>query len=106
MSARVVAWAAEKGYSQLPEHLDAFKRKVQANAYTYADWDSAFMEAIREDWARLRGKAQIGGAVPVSDSRPQWAINAGFTNRWEAENEGCYERNAHLFHDGKRTEAA
>ena len=26
------------------------------NAYTYADWDLAFMEAVREDWAKLRGK--------------------------------------------------
>lgn len=106
VSERVKAWAAERGLMQLPEHLDAFKRKVAANGYTYADWDAAFMEAIREDWAKLRGKTQGGAAVPPSSSRPQWAIDAGFTNRWEAENDGCHEHNAQLFSHGKRTEVA
>lgn len=54
ISERVIAWANEKGYDQLAEHLDAFKRKASARAYTYANWDDAFMEAIREDWAKLR----------------------------------------------------
>jgi hypothetical protein len=26
------------------------------NAYQYVDWDLAFMEAIREDWAKIRAK--------------------------------------------------
>lgn len=34
-----------------------------------------------------------------------WVLNAGFRNIWEAENEGCYERNAHLFRDGKKIQA-
>lgn len=50
---------------------------------------------------------QDGGAGDQADeNKPEWAINAGFSNRWEAENEGCYERNAHLFSNGKRTEVA
>jgi hypothetical protein len=56
VSERVRAWAAEKGFTRLDEHLDAFKRKAAAKAYRYADWDAAFMEAVREDWAKL-GKA-------------------------------------------------
>lgn len=58
VSERVKAWAIEKGYSRLSEHLDAFKAKAKANGYTYVDWDSAFMEAIRNDWARLRVTTQ------------------------------------------------
>lgn len=54
-SDRVKAWAASKGFGLIDEHLDAFKRKASANGYAYVDWDSAFMEAIREDWAKLRG---------------------------------------------------
>jgi len=42
-------------YAGAEEHLDAFRRKAMANAYAYADWDAALMEAIREDWAKLRG---------------------------------------------------
>lgn len=34
-----------------------------------------------------------------------WVLKAGFRNIWEAENEGCYERNAHLFSGGKKTQA-
>jgi hypothetical protein len=68
VSERVRAWAAEKGFGQLPEHLDAFKRKAAAKGYTYIDWDAAFMEAIREDWAKLRGRMK-DGAVPPAEVR-------------------------------------
>jgi hypothetical protein len=71
VSERVRAWATEKGYGQLPEHLEAFKRKAAANGYTYADWDAAFMEAIREDWAKLRGKRSDGSAPPPEAKRPE-----------------------------------
>ena len=54
ISDRVREWAAERGYNRLDEHLDAFKRKAIAKGYAYASWDDAFMEAIREDWAKLR----------------------------------------------------
>ncbi len=69
VSLRVEAWAREKGYGHLAEHLEAFKRKVAARSYAYADWDAAFMEAIREDWAKLRGRAH-DGAAPAPDQRP------------------------------------
>lgn len=62
VSERVKAWAAEKGFESLDAHLDAFRRKCAMGAYVYADWDAAFMEAVREDWAKLRGGAR--GAVP------------------------------------------
>jgi uncharacterized protein YdaU (DUF1376 family) len=54
ISARVEAWAAEKGFTNLASHLEAFRETATARAYAYADWDAAFMKAIREDWAHLR----------------------------------------------------
>ena len=68
VSPRVSAWATEKGFDRLPEHLDAFRRKATMNGYAYVDWDSAFQEAIREDWAKLRGNGRAGPApVAVPD---------------------------------------
>jgi len=54
ISERVTAWAAEKGYDRLSEHLESFRSKARKQGYAYADWDEAFMEAVREDWAKLR----------------------------------------------------
>ena len=68
VSPRVSAWATEKGFDRLPDHLDAFRRKAEMNAYRYADWDLAFMEAVREDWAKLRGNGRVGPApIAVPD---------------------------------------
>lgn len=62
----VRAWASERGFGNLEGHLDAFRRKATAKGYTYVNWDAAFMEAIREDWAKLRGRG-ANGAVPGPD---------------------------------------
>ena len=66
VSEQVKAWAKQKGYSELEQHLEAFKAKCAANDYRYADWDAAFMEAVRNDWAKLRaagtaGRSALGG---------------------------------------------
>ena len=52
----VKEWAAKNKHRHLEQHLEAFKAKALANGYTYADWDAAFKEAIRNDWARLKSK--------------------------------------------------
>lgn len=57
ISDRVKAWAAEKGHNRLDLHLESFKSKCAAHGYTYANWDDAFMEAIRTDWAKLPASA-------------------------------------------------
>lgn len=54
ISDRVRKWAAEKGHSNLEGHLESFRAKATAKGYEYVDWDSAFMEAIRENWAKLQ----------------------------------------------------
>jgi hypothetical protein len=64
ISARVRKWAKDKGYLQLEAHLEAFIAKCRAKGYFYESWDDAFMEAVREDWAKLRGRAANGSAPP------------------------------------------
>lgn len=63
ISERVMQWAAEKGHRNLQAHFDSFVGKCRAKGYTYADWDEAFMEAIRADWAGLNKR----GATSKND---------------------------------------
>lgn len=58
VSERVATWAREKGHSQLDKHLDHFRLSASAKGYTYADWDSAFMKAVSDNWAKLAAPAQ------------------------------------------------
>lgn len=64
VSDAVRKWAEGQGYREGADaHLEAFRLKATANAYRYADWDRAFMEAIRADWARLREPKRANGIV-------------------------------------------
>jgi len=78
ISERVRDWASEKRFDRLDEHLDAFRRKATAKAYSYASWDDAFMEAIREDWAKLR--SQQARASPTGET----AYQRSKRELWEA----------------------
>jgi hypothetical protein len=69
ISDRVAEWAKQHGHTRLDEHLDVFKRKCIANAYTYASWDDAFMEAVRGDWAKLNQPVRLGFANPADVAR-------------------------------------
>lgn len=54
ISPRVRSWAEANRVQNLEGHLEAFVSKARAKAYEYADWDEAFMGAVRSDWAGLR----------------------------------------------------
>jgi hypothetical protein len=54
ISDRVMNWAAEKGHSNLEMHLESFTSKCRSKGYEYVDWDEAFMEAIRKNWAGVQ----------------------------------------------------
>jgi hypothetical protein len=58
VSERVSRWALEKGFADLPAHLEHFIGCAKARDYRYADWDQAFMNAIRDDWAKLRQRGR------------------------------------------------
>ena len=51
ISANVQKWADDNKYINLQIHLDNFVLKCKAKNYQYSDWDSAFMAAIKENWA-------------------------------------------------------
>lgn len=112
VSDRVKAWAVEKGFDSLDDHLEAFMVKAQAKGYQYADWDSAFMEAIRKDWAGIRAKqgqeSSYGGANSAKSmaTTPDWVTAAGFSSVWAAESAGCTARNHHRFANGMKRETA
>lgn len=74
ISERVATWAVEKGHDRLDEHLEAFLGAVRAKGYTYVDWDDAFMNAIRKDWAELKSAKATNGHGRGPD--------------WSASNEG------------------
>jgi hypothetical protein len=48
-----------------------------------------------------RWEDEAASHTPDND-RPEWATRAGFSNRYEAENAGCAERNAASFSNGRR----
>ena len=56
ISERVRSWAAEKGYTDVPQQLEAFVSYAKRKGARYVDWDEALMTAVREDWAKCRGK--------------------------------------------------
>jgi hypothetical protein len=51
VSEAVLKWAAEQGHTHLQQHLESFVDKAKSKQYQYADWDAAFREAIRKNWA-------------------------------------------------------
>lgn len=53
ISERVIEWANREGYRNLQKHFDNFVLSAKSNGYTYSDWDSAFMRAIRDNWAKV-----------------------------------------------------
>jgi hypothetical protein len=71
ISDAVRKWALTKSYNRLEEHLEHFIGDVKAHGRTYVDWDQAFQNAIREDWAKLRtshnGRGQNGAVAKPMD---------------------------------------
>lgn len=64
----------------------------------------AWLIAACEARAKSKPRAVNGRSEQpdmLADPTPQWALDAGFRNRFEAENEGCRRSNAHLFRDGR-----
>jgi hypothetical protein len=61
-------------------------------------------EKLRAELARPTSNATGNGHDMFADPTPKWAIDAGFANRFEAENEGCLPGNAWKYRNGKRVE--
>lgn len=55
LSEQIITWGEQHGYSEafLQLHLDHFKDVAAAKGYQYVDWDAAFRNAVKGDWAKL-----------------------------------------------------
>jgi hypothetical protein len=56
ISDRVISWANREGHTNLQKHFDNFVLSAQSKDYKYSDWDSAFMKAIRDNWAGVQAE--------------------------------------------------
>lgn len=63
ISERVISWANKNRHSNLEKHFENFVGACKAKNYQYADWDEAFMGAIRKDWAKLNTSTAYDGGM-------------------------------------------
>lgn len=77
ISDRVKAWAKEKNYGRLNQHLEHFISTCHAKGYQYADHDAAFMNAIRKDWAGIAKDEK----VRVEQSADWWETSQGIITK-------------------------
>jgi len=93
ISERVRAWAEAKQHQNLEAHLEHFVGYAVATGKTYADWDQAFMNAVRDNWAK------IGQLKPVAGSGgSQWWLSESGTMAKAAEL-GIAARGGESFND-------
>jgi hypothetical protein len=104
VTADLARWAQTEGFcGDLQAETSAFRDHTFKNPIT--DWPGAWRNWIRRaiKFTPQRSPQLQPGA---GDAKPAWALKAGFRNVFEAENEGCTERNASQFRSGKRLEHA
>lgn len=53
LSDRHREWADKNDYRNIEGHFDYFRDAAGAKGYEYVDWDLAFYNAVRRDWANL-----------------------------------------------------
>lgn len=67
ISERVQKWAIEHNHKNIELHLERFKETALMKNYKYADWDLAFMKAVREDWGKVNVKVNGRGTDNFHD---------------------------------------
>jgi len=69
ISDRVKKWASENNHTNLEQHLESFRLKCRSKDYQYVNWDDAFMNAVRDNWAKIvnsDGLSQQRASTPSS----------------------------------------
>lgn len=66
ISDRVRVWAQARNVPRLADHFEHFVGTARAKGYRYVDWDDAFMNAIRKNWAGIDPSAPGAGSRKVS----------------------------------------
>lgn len=116
-----VFWPAYPRKVAKADALKAFKRLGVDQALLQTMLAALSKQALSPDWTKEAGRFipypatwlnkkrwEDDCSQPGADdeSRPAWALEAGFPNRYEAENAGCFKRNASSFSNGTRKEFA
>ena len=72
VSDRVKKWAKEHGYTdnRVSSNFAKFVLYAEREGKKYADWDSALMTAIRDDWAKSGSSNQTAGTM-YTEYRPK-----------------------------------
>ena len=56
-------WATAHGITKIKDRMEHFTDTALAKGYRYVNWDAAFRNACRQDWARLGGPSLTGADV-------------------------------------------
>lgn len=70
ISGEVRKWAQERGHTQLEQHLEYFIGYAKAHGAKYMNWDQAFQNAIRDDWAKLGSHPNGNNGKPNGKRQP------------------------------------
>lgn len=90
ISDQVRKWASENNHHNLEVHFERFTEYAKSNGKKYADWDSAFKRAIREDWGKVNKPVyQSNGFNQPQNTRMQEIEQ--LRNEWELNNESNYQ---------------
>ena len=105
ITAALETWAHDENPGvDLTAETDKFRDHTFKNPIT--DWQGAWRNWIRRAGKFAGQQASQSNPMPDTDVKPAWALRAGFSNRYEAENAGCFEHNADAFSNGTRKEYA
>lgn len=87
VSERVSAWAIAAGYSsdRVASNFAKFVLWAKAKGATYADWDAALMNAIRDDWAARGASSKASGQQFQTKAERIAANNKAALDEWERE---------------------
>lgn len=90
ISEQVRIWAQKDNHQNLELHLERFIEYAKSNAKKYADWDSAFKRAVREDWGKVNIKSvyQSNNFNQPQNTRMQELQQ--LSEQWEKDNESNY----------------
>lgn len=109
----VVAWRSfvqARAGMRKPMSLNAQEIAIKQLAKFRSDGhdvEAILESSVMNGWQGLFAPNQARQAPqPSSNTKPAWALTAGFSNRFDAENAGCTEHNASQFQAGKRLENA
>jgi len=89
ISDQVRVWAQKDNHQNLELHLERFIEYAKSNAKKYADWDSAFKRAIREDWGKVNKPVFQANGFNQQQPQNNRMENLGrLANEWDQQNSG------------------